>query len=112
MAYLTYFSIPALLNPMINKMAYEASATLLLVCSHKVWVNVTYFWSTALCLAYACVYANPVLQHKQKHKKNGLVCFSCAYANAYVTTVFTCIAFVIKNVPNRVNKASLHPNLY
>ena len=55
---------------------------------------------------------NPVLQHKHKHKKNDLVCFSCAYANAYVTTVFTCIAFVIKNVPNRVNKASLHPNLY
>ena len=71
-------------------------AILLLICSHKVWVNVTYFWSTALCLAYACVYANPVLQHKHKHKKNDLVCFSCAYANAYVTTVFACIAFVIK----------------
>ena len=40
------FSIPALLNPMINKMAHEASA----ICSHEVWVKVTYDWSTALCL--------------------------------------------------------------
>ena len=31
MAYLTQFSIPALLNPMINKMADEASAILLFV---------------------------------------------------------------------------------
>ena len=75
MAYLTQFSIPALLNPMINRMANEVSAILLLICSHKVWVNVTYFWSTALCLAHACVYANPVLQHKHKHKKNERVCF-------------------------------------
>ena len=43
-------SIPALLNPMINKMADEASAILLLICSHEVWVKVTYDWSTALCL--------------------------------------------------------------
>ena len=50
MAYLTQFPIPALLNPMINKIADEASATLLLICSHKVWVKVTYDWSTALCL--------------------------------------------------------------
>ena len=50
MAYLTHFSIPALLNPMINKMADEASAILLLICSHEVWVKVTYDWSTALCL--------------------------------------------------------------
>ena len=50
MVNLTQFSIPALLNPMINKMADEASAILLLICSHEVWVKVTYDWSTALCL--------------------------------------------------------------
>ena len=50
MAYLTHFSIPALLNPMINKMADEASAILILTCSHEIWVKVIYDWSTALCL--------------------------------------------------------------
>ena len=50
MAYLTQFSIPALLNPMINKMTDASSAILLTICSHKVWVKVTYDWSTALCL--------------------------------------------------------------
>ena len=50
MAFLTQFSIPALLNPMINKMVDEVSAILLLICSHEVWVKVTYDWSTALCL--------------------------------------------------------------
>ena len=47
MAYLTELSIPALLNPMINKMA---DTILLLICWHEVWVKVTYDWSTALCL--------------------------------------------------------------
>ena len=51
MAYLTQFSIPALLNPMINKMADEASPILLFKCSHEVWVKVIYDWSkSALCL--------------------------------------------------------------
>ena len=49
-ANLTQFSIPALLNPMINKMADEASAILLFICLHEVWVKVTYDWSSALCL--------------------------------------------------------------
>ena len=53
MAYLTQFSIPALLNPMINKTADDASAILLLICSHGVWVTETYDWSTALCLCFA-----------------------------------------------------------
>ena len=35
---------------MINKMADEASAILLLMCSHEVWVKVTYDWSTGLVL--------------------------------------------------------------
>ena len=52
MAYLTQFSIPALLNPMINKMADEASPILLFKCSHEVWVKVIYDWSkSALCLS-------------------------------------------------------------
>ena len=58
MAYLTQFSIPALLNPMINKMADEASAILLLICSHDVCVKVAYDGSTALCPC--CAYVDPV----------------------------------------------------
>ena len=51
MAYLTQFSIPALLNLMINKMADEVSAILLFICSHEVWIKVIYDWSkSALCL--------------------------------------------------------------
>ena len=89
MAYLTLFSIQALLNPMINKMADEASALLYLICWHEVWVKVTYDWSTALC------YVDPVFtcqsyKHKHKHKRK-LVCFSCAYAYAYVDPVFSCL---------------------
>ena len=89
MAYLTLFSIQALLNPMINKMADEALAILYLICWHEVWVKVTYDWSTALC------YVDPVFtcqsyKHKHKHKRK-LVCFSCAYAYAYVDPVFSCL---------------------
>ena len=60
-AHLTEYSIPALLNPMINKMADEASAILLLIFSNEVWVKVTKNWSTACprpC-AYACAYVDP-----------------------------------------------------
>ena len=35
---------------MINKIADEAFAILLFICSHEVWVKLTYDWSTALCL--------------------------------------------------------------
>ena len=41
MAYLTQFSIPALLNPMINKIAHEESAKLLLIYSYDCWVKVS-----------------------------------------------------------------------
>ena len=41
-AYLTQFSIPALLNLMVNKMADALFAILLLICSHEVWVKVAY----------------------------------------------------------------------
>ena len=41
MAYLTQFSILALLSSMINKMADEASAILLLISPHEVLVKVT-----------------------------------------------------------------------
>ena len=93
MAYLTKFSIPALLNPMINKMVDEVSAILLLICSHEVWVKVTYDWSTALCLCL-CVcrpsFHQSKLRHKHNHKhKNELVPIYCAYA--YVDPVFTCL---------------------
>ena len=31
-------------------MVDEATAILLLICSHEIWVKVAYDWSTALCL--------------------------------------------------------------
>ena len=88
MAYLTQFSMPALLNPMINKMADKGSAIFLLIWSHEVWVKVTYDWC-----AYACAYVDPVFtcqsyDIKHKHEKDELVRFSCAYA--YIYPVFTC----------------------
>ena len=73
MAYLTQFSIPGLLNPMINKMADEVSAILLLICSHKLWVKLTYDWFTALLVLMLALVS-----------KNGQVRSSCAYAYAYV----------------------------
>ena len=36
-------------------MADEASAILLLICSHEFWVKVTNDWSTALCLVALCL---------------------------------------------------------
>ena len=94
MAYLTQFSILALLNPMINKMADEASAILLLICSHEVWVKVAYDWSMTLCLCLCLCqlsfhWSKLRHKHKHKHKKNRFVRFPCAYA--YVDPVFTCL---------------------
>ena len=43
---------------MMNEMSDEASAILPLICSHEVWVKVTYDWFTAC--AYACAYFDPV----------------------------------------------------
>ena len=57
-AYLSQFSTLALLNLMIDEMSDEESAILLLICSHEVWVKVTYDWFTAC--AYACAYVDPV----------------------------------------------------
>ena len=87
MAYLTQFLIPALLNPMINKMVDEASAILLLICSHEVWFKVAYDWVMAwclfLCLCRPCFHQSKLWhkhkhRHKHKHKKNKLIPFSCA----------------------------------
>ena len=39
MVYLTQFSIPALLNPIIKKMANKAYAIFLLMSSHEVYVR-------------------------------------------------------------------------
>ena len=58
MAHLSQFSILALLNPMINEMSDVASAILLLICSHEVWVKVKHDWFTGC--AYACGYVDPV----------------------------------------------------
>ena len=63
-------------------MADEASAILLLMCSHEVWVKVTYDWSTALCLCLCLCRPSfhlSKLQHKLEHKRK-LVRFSCPYA--------------------------------
>ena len=43
---------------MINETSDEAYAILLLICSHEVWVKVTYDWFMAC--AYACAYADHV----------------------------------------------------
>ena len=81
---------------MINKMADEASAILLLICSHEVWVKVTHDWAKALCL-FLCLrrprfhWSELRHKHEYKHKKNELVRFSCAYTHAYVDPVFTCL---------------------
>ena len=71
-------------------MVDEVSAILLLICSHEVWVKVTYDWSTALCLCLRLCrpsFHRSKLRHKHKnkhkHKKNELVSFSCAYVYAY-----------------------------
>ena len=98
MAYLTQFSIPALLNPMVNKMADEASAILLLICQHEVWVKAVYDWFTALCLCLCLCRPTFHLSklrhgHKHNHRKNELVRFSSAYAYAYVDPVFTCHSY-------------------
>ena len=60
MAYLTKFSIPALLNPMINKMVDEASALLLLICF--AWdLGQSDLWLPGpLPCAYAYAYVDPV----------------------------------------------------
>ena len=116
MAYLTELSIPALLNPMINKLA---DTILLLICAHEVWVKVTHDWSTALCSCLCLCRPSfhlSKLQHKHTHKqkKKKLVCFSCAYAYAYVSMpmstqfslAYTCAgAYAYELVKTRLLKA-------
>ena len=92
MAGLTQLSIAALLNPMMNKMADEASAILPLMCSHEVWVKVTQQIAFCLCLCFC----RPSLHqsklrcnHKHKHKKNELVRFSCASVLMLLSTQFS-----------------------
>ena len=88
MAYLTQFSIPGLLNPMINKTVDEASAILLLICSHEVWVK------SPMIGPFPCAYVDPVFISQSYD-----ICistrrtspFSCAYAYGYVDPVFTCL---------------------
>ena len=88
MAYLTQFSIPGLLNPMINKTVDEASAILLLICSHEVWVK------SPMIGPFPCAYVDPVFISQSYD-----ICistrrtspFSCAYAYGYVDPVVTCL---------------------
>ena len=114
MAYLTELSIPALLNPMINKLT---DTILLLICSHEVWVKVTYDWSTAFCLCFCLCRPSfhlSKLQHKHTHKqkKKKLVCFSCAYAyvsmpmSTQFSLAYTCAcAYAYVLVKTRLLKA-------
>ena len=80
---------------MINEMADEASTRLLFICSHEVWVKVTYDWPTALCLSLCLCRPSfhlSKLRHKHKHKHKEQTCpFFCAHAYAYVDPVFTCL---------------------
>ena len=62
---------------MINKRADEASAILLLIYSHEVWVKVTYDWSglvlmlmsTQFSLAYTCTCAHTYALVKTRLKR-------------------------------------------
>ena len=77
-------------------MTDEASAILLLICSHEVWVKVTYDCSKALCLCLCLCrpsfhYSKLRHKHKHKHKKNELynVRFSFAYALMLMSIQFS-----------------------
>ena len=98
-AYLTQFSIPALLNSIINKMADEASAILLLICLHEVCRGHGDLWLVHGLVLMLVLMLTQFSQsklpgkHKHKHKNNELVRFSCAYA--YVDPVFTCLGMCL-----------------
>ena len=74
-------------------MVDEASTRLLFICSHEVWVKVTYDWPTALCLSLCLCRPSFTSQSYDISisTNNELVRFSCAYAYAYVDPVFTCL---------------------
>ena len=54
---------------MINKVADEASAKLLFICPHEVWVKVTYGWFAALSLCRPSF-------HLLTHVRVSQLCFS------------------------------------
>ena len=70
---------------MINKMADEASAILLLICSHEVWVTVTYDWSTKLVhdLVLMLVLMSTLFS-QVKATTSCAYAYAYAYADAYV----------------------------
>ena len=97
---------------MINKMSDEASAILLLIFSHEVWIKVTYDWFTAC--SYACAYDDPVfisqsydISISTTTRRTNLsvfpvvmlmlmstqfsLAYTCVCAYAYVDPVFTCL---------------------
>ena len=76
---------------MINKIAHEASAKLLLICSYEVWVKVSDLWLAHGLVLMLVPMSTPFRligtkklrhNHKHKHEKNEHVRFSCAYAYA------------------------------
>ena len=105
---------------MINKMAGQASAILLLICSHEVWVKVTYDWSTALCLCLSSCrpsFHESKLRHKHehKHKKNDIVrifvlmlmLVSTQFSLAYTCACACASAYAL--VKTRLNSISTVP---
>ena len=98
MVYLTQFSKPALLNPMINKMADKAYAILFLM----IWVRMRSRSKWPMIgprpCAYACAYVDLDLTSRSYNisvststRRTNLSVFSCAYVYAYVAGVFTCL---------------------
>ena len=78
---------------MINKIAHEASAKLLLICSYDCWVNVSDLWLAHGLELMPVPMSTPFRlispkklrhKHKHKHEKNKHVRFSCAYAYAFM----------------------------
>ena len=76
---------------MINKIAHEASAILLLICSYEVWVKESDLWLAHGLVLMLVPMSTPFRltspkklrhKHKHKHEKNEHARFSCAYAYA------------------------------
>ena len=86
---------------MINKMADEASAILLLICSHEVWVK----WPTIgpRPCAYACAYVDPVFTCQSydmgistSTRRTNLSVFLVLMLMLYVDPVFTCLHMCLR----------------
>ena len=82
-------------------MADEASAILLLICSHEAWGKVAYTGPQPC--AYACAYVDPVFTCQSydmgistsTRRTNFVVRFSCAYAYALCRPSFHLLTHVL-----------------